>query len=321
MSLRLMGMVWRAKLPSGTQKLVAARLADFADDDGCRVFPSNARVARDCSISDRAVRDAMRGLEDIGVLILVAVERPGQHMPREYRFNLDALVALAEIPGLAEASTVEPSPGGSTLRAEPPSGRNVLPPGEGEQGERGSGYPTPGGTRFRAEGCSGRNVAPKQGERGSADPLLDPRVFADDTRERISTVGREVLRLIGVADDPRWLGDWGRVAQWLADGYDPDLDIYPTIRRVMDRRKGQGPPHSLQYFDDAVRTAHTKRNRPMLEGKQHYEQRRQPAQRARNGFIAVAIAEAEQRNRDPFGNSGRWDGPSLDLDPAGIGTD
>lgn len=96
---------------------------------------------------------------------------------------------------------------------------------------------------------------------------------ADDTRDRTSTVGREVLRLLGVADDPRWLGDWGRVAQWLADGADPDLDIYPTVRRVMERRKSQGPPSSLSYFDKPVADAIARRNRPMPEGKPNDQRR------------------------------------------------
>jgi len=96
---------------------------------------------------------------------------------------------------------------------------------------------------------------------------------ADDTRDRTSTVGREVLRLIGVADDPRWLGDWGRVAQWLADGADPDLDIYPTVRRVIERRKSQGPPSSLSYFDKPIADAVATRNRPMPEGTPHDQRR------------------------------------------------
>ena len=121
MSIKVSSMVWRARLPS-TQKLVAARLADFADDDGCRVFPSNGRVATECGLSDRAVRDAMRALEAAGVLILVALEKPGQRLPREYRFSLAKLVELAaELP----TNTIE---GGTTFPPEPPSARNDVPP-------------------------------------------------------------------------------------------------------------------------------------------------------------------------------------------------
>lgn len=295
MSLRVMGMVWRAKLTSGTVKLVAARLADFADDEGGRVFPSNARVARDCAISDRAVRDAMRALEAIDVLILVAAERPGQHLPREYRFNLDALAALAEAADPAEMA------GGTSFRAEVRSGRKDVPGGASDQGEGGSGCPSPGGSTFRPEGASARNVAPKQGEPRSADPLLDPprNCAADDARDRTSTVGREVLRLIGVADDPRWLGDWGRVAQWLADGADPDLDIYPTVRRVMERRKSQGPPSSLSYFDKPVADAIATRTRPMPEGhpdaqtSRHFT--RKPSDSTGNAWADAALDFARSR--------------------------
>ncbi|CBS88997.1 hypothetical protein [Azospirillum lipoferum] len=96
---------------------------------------------------------------------------------------------------------------------------------------------------------------------------------ADDARASVTVVGREVLRLIGVENDPRWFGNWGRVAQWLADGADPDTDIYPAIQRVMSRRRAQGPPRGLEYFDQAIADALATRNRPMPEGTPH-EQRR-----------------------------------------------
>lgn len=115
---------------------------------------------------------------------------------------------------------------------------------------------------------------------------------AADTRATVAVVGREVLRLLGVEDDPRWFGNWGRVAQWLAEGADPDADIYPAIRRVMARRRAQGPPRSLEYFDQAIADAIATRNRPIPEGSQN-DQRRpvQPIRRAppesRNRFQRI----------------------------------
>lgn len=279
MSLRVMGMVWRAKLPSGTVKLVAARLADFADDEGGRVFPSNARVARDCAISDRAVRDAMRTLEAIDVLILVAVERPGQHLPREYRFNLDALAALAEAADPAETA------GGTPFRAEARSGRNEVPGDISDQGEGGSGCPLPGGSTFRPEGASARNVAPKQGEPRSADPLLDPpRVGVVETRAGATSAAKAIIRAFDAARTAAY-GEAHRrphphakdlvfAQRWLAAGADVDLcdGVFAGTCRTMAERS-QAPPAALAFFDERIADALATRNRPMPEGTPH-EQRR-----------------------------------------------
>ena len=82
--------------------------------------------------------------------------------------------------------------------------------------------------------------------------------------ERLAAVGRRVLDAIGVADDPRWLGSYGRVQRWLAEGFDPELDILPTVERLMGRR-GHDPPRSLAYFDQAIADAKARRLKPMPE--------------------------------------------------------
>ncbi|WP_143268104.1 hypothetical protein [Azospirillum agricola] len=49
---------------------------------------------------------------------------------------------------------------------------------------------------------------------------------------------------------------------------DTDLDIFPTVERLMfeRRRRGQGPPRSLEYFQDAIAEAFATRNREIPEG-------------------------------------------------------
>ncbi|MGD9884598.1 MAG: hypothetical protein AB7U95_31300 [Reyranella sp.] len=81
-------------------------------------------------------------------------------------------------------------------------------------------------------------------------PTLDRRPNAG----KIHELGAAVLAALGVADDPRWLGNYGRVESWLAQGADPELDILPTIRRLMARRPND-PPRSLRYFDQAISDA------------------------------------------------------------------
>ncbi|MGF7173359.1 helix-turn-helix domain-containing protein [Azospirillum doebereinerae] len=285
MSLRVSALVWRTTLPSGTQKLVAARLADFADDDGGRVFPSNARIARDCSISDRAVREAMRALVAINVLVLVAEERPGQHRPREYRFNLDELVARDEGTNRAEAQAVEQEAEGTTFRAEAPSGRNEVPGALADQGKGDSGLPSSGGSTFRPEGASARNVAPDQGERGSADPLLDPsRVCVVETRTGATSAAKGIIRAFDNARAVAYGEEHRRphpqakdlvfAQRWLAAGADVDLceGVFTAICHTMAERS-QSPPAALAFFDQPIADAIVTRNRPMPEGKLH-EQRR-----------------------------------------------
>lgn len=66
-------------------------------------------------------------------------------------------------------------------------------------------------------------------------------------------------------DDHRWVGRHGRVAQWLANGWDVDLDIIPTIlNRVAARAaKNKTPAHSLEFFEDAIADAYAGRLSPV----------------------------------------------------------
>jgi uncharacterized protein YdaU (DUF1376 family) len=77
------------------------------------------------------------------------------------------------------------------------------------------------------------------------------------------TVGETVLEIMGVREDPRYAFSYSVVGGWLAAGYDPDADIYPTIRAVMAKRNGQGPPGSLNYFTNAIGQAHRDRTTPV----------------------------------------------------------
>lgn len=82
-----------------------------------------------------------------------------------------------------------------------------------------------------------------------------------DAREApdFHAAGRRVLEAVGVADDPRWLGDYSLVSAWLTAGYDLEMDVLPTIRRIMAQRNGQGPPKTLKYFTQAIADAHAER--------------------------------------------------------------
>lgn len=65
---------------------------------------------------------------------------------------------------------------------------------------------------------------------------------------------------------PEFLGDTGLVNQWLADGCEPDPDIYPTMTRLIEKRNGERPS-SLSYFTAAVQEARRSRTTPLQEHK------------------------------------------------------
>jgi hypothetical protein len=88
------------------------------------------------------------------------------------------------------------------------------------------------------------------------DPQTPPPVIppSPDGRERARSVGMECLRRIGRGDDPTVT--WAPVHQWLADGCDPERDVYPTIDRIL--ASGRQPRH-LGYFTAAVTEAMRRR--------------------------------------------------------------
>lgn len=269
MSLKVSQMVWRAKLPS-TQKLVAARLADFADDDGSRVFPSNRRVMEECGLSERTVRETMRALEQCGVLVLVALERPGQNLPREYRIDLDALAKLSTY----DESGGQQMPPGSTRRPAPDAARQEMP-------ERGApNAPDPLFNHHR-------------GGEGSARPHpINPAVeiIAAFDAERVTAFGQPQAR--------GWPHSTDRVHadRWLSAGADLEL-CRGVFRHVCQQfaATGRAPPGSLSFFDQRISNALADRNRPMPEGRtnaQHRPVRETPDQERdrRRSILAEAVA-------------------------------
>lgn len=102
------------------------------------------------------------------------------------------------------------------------------------------------------------------------------------------------------ARDPRWgecyarieallnLGvplNGSRIHAWLAAGADPDLDIIPTIERLLGRRNGQAPPQTLTYFDRAIADALATRLKPLASGTARKETRSAAIRQAFDEFF------------------------------------
>ena len=100
-------------------------------------------------------------------------------------------------------------------------------------------------------------------------------------------VGETVLDIMGVREDPRFAFSYAIVGGWLSAGYDPEADIYPTVRAVMAKRNGQGPPNHLKYFTEAIGQAHRDRTTPVSPdlGPIHAKQ---SSSNPRRGSIAAA---------------------------------
>lgn len=123
MSVRVMSLVWSWSLPA-TEKLVALKLADCADDAGRNAWPAVATIATDCGLTRRGAQKLLRRLEERGCIAPEAE----QHTRRgtvAYRVLLNAVVEpepASDGPSYEGANDVrggEPcSQGGRTTFAE-----------------------------------------------------------------------------------------------------------------------------------------------------------------------------------------------------------
>lgn len=261
MSIRLINKVWQSDL-DGMLTAVASRLAGFADDDGKRIYPTIKRIAADLRINERTVQRAMRKLEEMGLLVLVAEADARAQRPRQYRIDVSVLDARArqtcddryiETTDNCEADTPPPvadrhPPGGAL---SPPPVAHCHPPG---------GAPPPiivNSTVIPVPAGAGA---------GSASDVM--------------ALGERIAAVTGWDADPAWTGNFSRLFAWLARGWDAEADVLPTVARLTAdrRRRGQGPPRGLEYFEAAVADAFAARTRPVAEGNQQNDQfRRDPA--------------------------------------------
>ena len=78
------------------QKAVLVALADHADVDGCKVYPSVKRLCIKTSYADRTVRRALSDLREMGLIIVV--KESSYHHQTVYRLDLSQMQVLSERP-------------------------------------------------------------------------------------------------------------------------------------------------------------------------------------------------------------------------------
>ena len=122
MSIKVMAAVWESDLPTD-EKFVALALADWADDTGGSIFPSQARLGWKVGKSDRAARYTITKLLERGVLAVIG---GGNGTVIHYRMILSALPSRMPFSTPEDSSGVNAPHPGSPLPTTPEAG--FLPP-------------------------------------------------------------------------------------------------------------------------------------------------------------------------------------------------
>ena len=115
MSVRVMSGVWEVDLDHGAQGLLLA-LADHADDDGRRCYPSVPYLAWKTGYSESQVRRIMKQLRESGLIVSVANENGGRGNPVEYVIHLEK--GSKKPPFIPKQERVGPETHGADLEAE-----------------------------------------------------------------------------------------------------------------------------------------------------------------------------------------------------------
>ncbi|CTQ55357.1 hypothetical protein LP7551_03898 [Roseibium album] len=259
MSFHCSNMVWERDFGTPHRKVIAARLADHADSNGCGIWPSVERIAAECCLSVRTVQRVLKDFVKEGLLVIVAEGGKGPGSPRHYDFDM---TVLAKLPLVNWGKKARETPVKNNEKHKPLKGDNQSPidPAKGvsvstmgdsvsQDGCQGvtqtinelSDKPPKGGVVARAS-KNGCETGVSQGKDPSSISLSQSEL---ETREnRI----REAMN-IG-SDDHLWKADFCLLIQWETAGYDFELDVLPTIASV-SRNKTERP-NSLGYFSKPI---------------------------------------------------------------------
>ena len=107
---------------TATEKHVLSRLALFGGDDGRKIFPSYARLAKETGFNKRAIIRIVKRLMNKGFLAKKKRKKGREYNSNYYTINLETLKSYQNL----DTSTIEE--GGSDL-ASSPSGSQSLPSG------------------------------------------------------------------------------------------------------------------------------------------------------------------------------------------------
>jgi hypothetical protein len=101
MSILVMTRVFGKRFGSCTRKAIAVKLADHADDEGKGIWPSLARLAASCDVSESTARRTLAEFVSEGLLKLVKEGGNGPGSTNRYDFDL---AVLDSMPGALEVT-------------------------------------------------------------------------------------------------------------------------------------------------------------------------------------------------------------------------
>jgi hypothetical protein len=119
MSIKLMSQVWTLELEHG-QQIVLLAMADHADDDGARCYPSVSYLAWKTNYSERQVQRIMAQLQEDQIIKPIAHEQGGRGMATEYHIIIEKGVTKSPF-SLAERVTSTTQKGDTAMAPQPSS--------------------------------------------------------------------------------------------------------------------------------------------------------------------------------------------------------
>lgn len=96
MSAFLLGVGFRADMGTCARKLVLLKLIDACEDDGSRIFPAIATIARAAQCSARQVQRELLAFREVGLIRLVKEGGKGPRSTNEYAMDIDLLNRLGK---------------------------------------------------------------------------------------------------------------------------------------------------------------------------------------------------------------------------------
>lgn len=94
MSAELLGAAFKADISPHAFKLVMLKLVDCARDDGTKIYPSVATIAKAAGVSERHTKRVLHGFVGVGLLNITESGGKGRGDTTEYSMDVAMLVAL-----------------------------------------------------------------------------------------------------------------------------------------------------------------------------------------------------------------------------------
>ncbi len=239
-----MSRIFRMNIGGCNRKLLAVRLADFADDDGRGIYPGVDRLAQETELSERTVQRILADFEREGILVCRqrATGRPG--VANRYDFDLARLFAYDAEKAQAESKSE--------------TGDSVSPVVAAERGDN----PAERGDTDDGEGCHGDTrtvIEPPlepSVERGRASEHGDAQeAQADEHPESQAAIERDFWRLVKC-----WPGFDGMpkrpaLAAWMRLGTEDRKQAaarFPAWLALLKAQKKSHFPAPATYFGEKL---------------------------------------------------------------------